>query len=72
MITILDPPKGIYYVVQMKSDVTGQWVDTMANHIETEKDLERALGHWRMIHPTRRFRPVKRMVIDEPMIENTD
>lgn len=64
MITIYAPPEGVYYVVQMKSGVTGQWVDTVANQLRAE-DLPRSLRHWRMIHPLREFRPVKRTVADE-------
>ncbi len=64
MITIYSPPQGVYYVVQMKSDVTGQWVDTVANQLRAE-DLPRSLAHWRMIHPLREFRPVRRTVTDE-------
>lgn len=69
MITISESPEGVYYVVQMKSDVTGKWVDTMASRLETEADLTRSLRHWRMIHPLREFRPVKRTVTDQPLIE---
>jgi hypothetical protein len=72
MITIFTPPNGVYYVVQMKSDATGKWVDTMANQLETEDDLTRSLRHWRMIHPLRQFRPVRRTVTDQPLIEVTN
>jgi hypothetical protein len=72
MITISDPPTSVYYVVQMKSEVTGNWVDTMATNLDTEVDLTRSLRHWRMIHPLREFRPVKRTVTDQPLIEVYD
>jgi len=63
MITIKTPPVDVYYVVQMFSDVQGDWLDTMADHL-AEADAPRALGHWRAIHPLRPFRLVKRTVTD--------
>jgi len=63
MITISDPPAITSWTVQMLSGTSGGWVDTMAKDRQQEQALE-SLGYWRMIHPGREFRLVKRVVTE--------
>jgi hypothetical protein len=63
MITISYPPKHTSWTVQMFSVVSGKWVDTMATGLD-EDQWAQAIKHWRMIHPQREFRPVKRVVTE--------
>lgn len=63
MITIKEPPRSSDYVIQMLSE-TGEWMDVVTG-LGRRDNAMITLGRWRLIHPGREFRPVKRMITDE-------